>query len=98
YTLREPHGVAVAVVPWNVPFFFAAKKFAPALASGNACLLKPAPETPLTALRLVELTRAAGVPEGLADVVLGGGEVGARLVSPPDSDLSAFTGSHQAGR
>lgn len=98
YTLREPHGVVAAIIPWNVPFFFAAKKFAPALAFGNACLLKPAPETPLTAASLVDAIRDAGAPDGLGDIVHGGADVGAHLVSHPDADLVAFTGSHRTGR
>ncbi|MGW0504932.1 aldehyde dehydrogenase family protein [Micromonospora sp. NPDC003241] len=98
YTVPEPHGVVAGVIPWNVPFFFAAKKIAPALAFGNACLLKPAEETPLTALRLAGLLAEAGVPEELVAVLPGGRETGAALVSHPDVDLIVFTGHHDTGR
>lgn len=98
YTRREPYGVVVGIVPWNVPYVFAAKKFAPALAMGNACLLKPAEETPLTALRLADLLADAGVPDGVAQVVPGGRETGQALVGDPRADLVVFTGSDQAGR
>ncbi|WP_328374569.1 aldehyde dehydrogenase family protein [Micromonospora zamorensis] len=98
YTVPEPHGVVAGVIPWNVPFFFAAKKIAPALAFGNACVLKPAEETPLTALRLGELLAEAGVPEGLVRVLPGGRETGVALVSHPDVDLIVFTGHHDTGK
>ncbi|TDB90847.1 aldehyde dehydrogenase family protein [Micromonospora fluostatini] len=98
YTVPEPHGVVAGVIPWNVPFFFAAKKIAPALAFGNACLLKPAEETPLTALRLGGLLAEAGVPEDLVRVLPGGRETGAALVSHPDVDLIVFTGHHDTGK
>ncbi|MFI7078562.1 aldehyde dehydrogenase family protein [Micromonospora sp. NPDC049903] len=98
YTVPEPHGVVAGVIPWNVPFFFAAKKIAPALAFGNACLLKPAEETPLTALRLAGLLAEAGVPEELVAVLPGGRETGAALVSHPDVDLIVFTGHHDTGK
>lgn len=98
YTCREPFGVAVGVIPWNVPYFFAAKKLAPALAFGNACVVKPAPETPLTALVLEAMVREAGVPEGVAQVVPGDGSVGAALVGDPRAKLVVFTGSDLTGR
>ncbi|WCN78667.1 aldehyde dehydrogenase family protein [Micromonospora sp. LH3U1] len=98
YTVPEPHGVVAGVIPWNVPFFFAAKKIAPALAFGNACVLKPAEETPLTALRLGELLTEAGLPDGLVRVLPGGRETGAALVSHPDVDLIVFTGHHETGK
>jgi (Z)-2-((N-methylformamido)methylene)-5-hydroxybutyrolactone dehydrogenase len=98
YTRREPYGIVVGIVPWNVPYVFAAKKLAPALAFGNVCLLKPAEETPLTALRLAEVLLDAGVPEGVAQVLPGGRETGQALVADPRTDLVVFTGSHHAGR
>ncbi|GEL23144.1 aldehyde dehydrogenase [Pseudonocardia sulfidoxydans NBRC 16205] len=98
YSERTPFGVVAGVIPWNVPFLFAAKKFAPALAFGNAVLVKPAAETPLTALRLLELMREAGVPEGLADVLTGGADVGRALVGDPRTKLIVFTGHHDTGR
>lgn len=98
YSERMPHGVVVGIIPWNVPFFFAAKKFAPALAFGNAVILKPAPETPLTALRLEELLAEAGLPAGLAHTVVGGGEVGRLLVRDRRTKLIVFTGHHETGK
>lgn len=97
HTEREPHGVVVGIVPWNVPYFFAAKKIAPALAFGNTVLLKPAAETPLTAQILARIITEAGLPEGVAQVVPGGAETGRLLVSDPRTDLVVFTGSDQAG-
>lgn len=98
YTVPEPYGVVAGVIPWNVPFFFAVKKIAPALAFGNACVLKPAEETPLTALRLAGILAEAGVPDGLVQVLPGGRETGAALVSHPDVDLIVFTGHHETGK
>jgi aldehyde dehydrogenase (NAD+) len=98
YTEREPHGVAVGIVPWNVPFFFAAKKIAPALAFGNASVLKPAAETPLTALELLRALNESGLPEGVAQVVCGGADLGRALVADPGTDLVVFTGHHETGK
>lgn len=101
YTVREPHGVVAGVIPWNVPYFFAAKKIAPALAFGNVSLLKPALETPLTALLLADIVTGvlteAGLPAGIVQVLPGGGELGRALVSDPRTDLVAFTGSDRTG-
>lgn len=98
YTDRVPHGVAAGIIPWNVPFFFAAKKMAPALAFGNATVVKPAPETPLTALLLRELVVEAGIPEDLVHVVVGGTEVGEALITAPETSLVVFTGHPDTGR
>lgn len=98
YTVREPIGVVGQIIPWNVPFLMAAWKLAPALAAGCTVVLKPAEDTPLTALRLAELCREAGVPEGVVNVVTGGGETGAALVAHPDVDKIAFTGSTETGK
>jgi acyl-CoA reductase-like NAD-dependent aldehyde dehydrogenase len=98
YTRREPFGVSLGVIPWNVPYFFAAKKIAPAIAFGNASVLKPSPETPLTALRLAALLREAGVPEDLVQVIPGGSATGAALVGDPRVKLIVFTGSDRTGR
>ncbi|MEO6943875.1 MAG: aldehyde dehydrogenase family protein [Lacisediminihabitans sp.] len=98
YTLREPYGVVAGIIPWNVPFFFAAKKIAPSLAFGNACVLKPAEDTPLTALLLSDLLVEAGVPENLVQVLVGGREVGAAIVASRDIDLIVFTGSDATGK
>ncbi|MDI3257923.1 MAG: aldehyde dehydrogenase family protein [Kyrpidia sp.] len=99
YTLREPVGVVGQIVPWNFPLYMAAIKVAPALATGNAVVLKPAEETPLSALYLARLMAEAGVPEGVFNVVTGDGETtGAALVRHPDVDKIAFTGSTSVGQ
>lgn len=98
YTTREPVGVAGLIVPWNYPLSMAAWKVAPALAAGCAVILKPAEQTPLTALRLGELALEAGFPPGILNVVTGFGEVGAALVEHPDVDKIAFTGSTAVGK
>ncbi|MGJ0183927.1 aldehyde dehydrogenase family protein [Corynebacterium glyciniphilum] len=99
YTLREPVGVVAMIVPWNAPLISASKKLAPALAAGCACVLKPADETPLTALWLGEILLEAGVPAGVVNVITGPGDtVGAALAEHPDVDQVAFTGSTEVGR
>jgi acyl-CoA reductase-like NAD-dependent aldehyde dehydrogenase len=98
YTLKEPVGVCGQIVPWNYPLLMAAWKVAPALAAGCTVVLKPAEETPLTAVRLGELALAAGIPPGVLNVLLGDGETGAALVDHPDVDKIAFTGSTEVGR
>jgi phenylacetaldehyde dehydrogenase len=99
YTLHEPVGVVAMIVPWNAPLISASKKLAPALAAGCSCVLKPADETPLTALWLAEILRDAGVPAGCVNVITGPGEsVGAALAEHPDVDMVAFTGSTEVGR
>ena len=97
YTEREPYGVVVGIIPWNVPFFFAAKKIAPAIAFGNVSVLKPALETPLTALKLQEILLQAGVEEGVVQVLTGGSEIGKKLVSDHRTKLVVFTGSDKSG-
>jgi acyl-CoA reductase-like NAD-dependent aldehyde dehydrogenase len=99
YSLREPMGVCGGIIPWNFPLIMAAWKVAPALAFGNTIVLKPAEQTPLTALRLGELALEAGVPEGVVNVVSGyGDEAGAVLAAHDDVDKVAFTGSTDVGR
>ena len=99
YTLREPVGVVAAIVPWNFPLNIASWKIAPALAAGCTMILKPASETPLTALLFAELALEAGFPPGAFNVVSGGGSTaGAALVRHPDVDKIAFTGSTEVGR
>jgi aldehyde dehydrogenase (NAD+) len=97
YTEREPYGVVLGIIPWNVPFFFAAKKIAPAIAFGNVSILKPALETPLTALKLKELLDQAGVPTGVVQILTGGSEIGKKLVSDNRTKLVVFTGSDKSG-
>jgi len=99
YTLREPIGVIGAIVPWNFPLNIASWKLAPALACGNAVILKPAEETPLTALLLGELALEAGFPPGIVNVIPGRGPVtGQAMVEHPGIDKIAFTGSTETGR
>ena len=99
YTVREPVGVVGQIIPWNFPLVMAAMKLGPALAVGCTCVLKPAEQTPLTALRLGELIMEAGFPEGVVNIVPGFGEIaGAALASHPDVDKVAFTGSTEVGR
>src|SRR5262249_9542075 len=96
--LREPVGVCGQIIPWNFPLLMAAWKLGPALACGNTVILKPAEQTPLTALRLGELLLEAGVPAGVVNIVPGYGETaGAALVKHPMVDKIAFTGSTQGG-
>jgi phenylacetaldehyde dehydrogenase len=99
YTLREPVGVVGQIIPWNFPLIMAAWKLGPALAVGCTCILKPAEQTPLTALRLGELIEEAGFPDGVVNIVPGLGETaGAALASHPDVDKIAFTGSTEVGK
>src|ERR1700747_3341018 len=99
YTLREPVGVVGQVIPWNFPLLMAAWKLGPALATGCTVVLKPAEQTPLTALRLGELISEAGFPEGVVNIVPGYGETaGAALAAHPDVDKVAFTGSTEVGK
>jgi acyl-CoA reductase-like NAD-dependent aldehyde dehydrogenase len=98
YTLREPIGVVGAIVPWNFPLLLATWKLGPALACGNTVVLKPAEQTPLSALKLGELALAAGLPAGVLNIVTGGPETGAALVRHKDVDKIAFTGSTSVGK
>ena len=99
YVLREPVGVCAGIVPWNFPLVMAVWKLAPALAMGNSVVLKPASDTPLTALRLAELLDETDLPKGVVNVVTGGGAtVGEELASHPDVDKVSFTGSTVVGR
>src|SRR5277367_2322260 len=99
YTLREPLGVVGQIIPWNFPLLMAAWKLGPALAAGNCVILKPAEQTPLTALRLAGLIAEAGMPDGVVNVVPGYGETaGAALAAHGDVDKVAFTGSTEVGK
>jgi acyl-CoA reductase-like NAD-dependent aldehyde dehydrogenase len=97
YTRKEPVGVCGQIIPWNFPLLMAAWKLGPALAAGCTIVLKPAEQTPLTALRLGELALEAGIPGGVLNVLTGDGETGAALVDS-DVDKIAFTGSTAVGR
>ena len=98
YSLKEPVGVCGQIVPWNYPLMMATWKLAPALAAGCAVVLKPDPQTPLTALRLAELATEVGVPNGVVNVVPGDGPTtGAAVVRHPGIDKVAFTGSTKTG-
>ncbi|MGD0719038.1 MAG: aldehyde dehydrogenase family protein [Thermoplasmata archaeon] len=99
YTLREPLGVTVHIAPWNYPLLLAVRSVAPALAAGNAVVLKPASLTPLTAIAFARLAHRAGVPKGILNVVVGrGGEVGEALALDPRCRSIAFTGSGEIGQ
>ena len=99
YTLRQPVGVVGQIIPWNFPLVMAALKLAPALASGCTSILKPAEQTPLTAIRLVELAEQAGIPKGVINLITGFGEVaGQAIVEHPLVRKIAFTGSTAVGR
>lgn len=96
---REPVGVAALFTPWNIPVVGAALKLSAALAMGNSCVLKPSEQSPLGAVRLVELIHEAGLPKGVLHLVNGSGSVtGAALAAHPDVDLVSFTGGESAGR
>jgi aldehyde dehydrogenase (NAD+)/betaine-aldehyde dehydrogenase len=98
YTRREPVGVCALILPWNFPLMITSWKLAPALACGNAVIVKPAEQTPLTAIRLAELTVEAGFPPGVVNLLTGGPEVGRRLAAHPGVDKVSFTGSTEVGR
>ncbi len=99
YTLREPVGVVAAIVPWNFPLLLAAWKVAPALACGNTVILKPASQTPLTALALGEIATEVGLPPGVLNVITGAGStIGQALVEHPAIDKIAFTGDTSTGK
>ncbi len=99
YTSKEPVGVVGQIIPWNFPLVMAAWKIGPALAAGCTIVLKPAEQTPLTALRLGELVMEAGYPEGVVNIITGFGETaGAAIVDHPEIDKIAFTGSTQVGK
>ena len=99
YTLREPLGVVAAIVPWNFPLLLAAWKIGPALATGNTVILKPAAETPLTALALGEIAIEVGLPPGVLNILTApGAEIGQALVAHPGIDKIAFTGGTTTGK
>ena len=99
FTLRQPIGVVGQIIPWNFPLVMAALKLAPALASGCTSILKPAEQTPLTAIRLVELAEQAGIPPGVINLITGFGETaGAAMVDHPAIRKIAFTGSTEVGK
>jgi acyl-CoA reductase-like NAD-dependent aldehyde dehydrogenase len=99
YTLREPVGVVAAIVPWNFPLLLASWKVAPALACGNTVIVKPATQTPLTALALADLANEAGIPPGVINVITGQGrDIGPAIVGHPGIDKIAFTGDTKTGK
>ena len=98
YTLREPVGVIGQIIPWNFPLLMAAWKLGPVLATGNCVVLKPAPQTPLTAIRLAEIMQEAGIPDGVVNVVTGGDDTGAAISAHDGIDKVAFTGSTEVGK
>ncbi|HKN01958.1 MAG TPA: aldehyde dehydrogenase family protein [Candidatus Binataceae bacterium] len=99
FTLREPVGICGQIIPWNFPLLMASWKIAPALACGNVVILKPAEQTPLTALRLGELILEAGLPESVVQIITGFGPgAGSSIAEHPDIDKVAFTGSTEVGK
>ncbi|WP_288385658.1 aldehyde dehydrogenase family protein [uncultured Acinetobacter sp.] len=98
YSRRQPVGVVAAITPWNFPSVLSMWKIAPALAAGCCIVLKPASDTPLTVLRLAEIAREIGFPEGVFNVVTGNRDIGHALATHPDIAKVAFTGSTQTGR
>jgi phenylacetaldehyde dehydrogenase len=98
YTLREPVGVVGQIIPWNFPLLMAAWKLGPVLACGCTVVLKPAEQTPLSALRLGELMQEAGLPPGVLNIVTGFGDAGAAIAAHPGVDKVAFTGSTDVGK
>jgi acyl-CoA reductase-like NAD-dependent aldehyde dehydrogenase len=98
YTRKDPVGVCGQIIPWNFPMLMASWKLGPALAAGCTVILKPAEQTPLTALRLGELALEAGIPDGVVNVLTGDGTTGAALVDHPGVQKIAFTGSTEVGR
>jgi aldehyde dehydrogenase (NAD+) len=98
YTRHEPVGVAGQIIPWNFPLLMQAWKWGPALATGCTIVLKPAEQTPLSALRVAELAQEAGIPDGVINVVPGFGEAGAAIAEHLDVDKVAFTGSTEVGK
>lgn len=94
----QPLGVAGQIIPWNFPLLMAAWKIAPALAAGNTVVLKPAETTSLTALKLAELIRDSGLPDGVVNIITGAGKTGAAMVNHPDINKIAFTGSTDVGK
>lgn len=99
YTVREPIGVCAQIIPWNFPILMAAWKLAPALATGNTIVLKPASNTPITAVMLGQICQEAGIPDGVVNVLTGpGASIGSALCEHPDVDKIAFTGETETGR
>jgi len=98
YTRHEPVGVCAQIIPWNFPILMMAWKLGPALATGNTIILKPAEQTPLTALYIAQLVKEAGFPEGVVNVLPGFGDAGALLAAHNDIDKVAFTGSTEVGK
>ncbi|KAG6461768.1 hypothetical protein O3G_MSEX012842 [Manduca sexta] len=98
YTRHEPVGVCGQIIPWNFPLLMAAWKLGPALASGCTLIMKPAEQTPLTALYIAQLVKEAGFPPGVVNMLPGFGDAGAALVDHPDVDKIAFTGSTEVGK
>jgi len=98
YTLREPVGVVAGILPWNFPAVLAVQKLAPALAYGNVIILKPAEQSPRSAIRIGQLALEAGIPPGVVNVLTGDGDTGAALCAHPGIDKISFTGSTEVGK
>ncbi len=98
YLIQEPLGVVGQIIPWNFPLLMAIWKLAPALATGNCVVLKPAESTSLTALKLAEIIQEADLPAGVVNIITGPGSTGEMIVNHPDIDKIAFTGSTEVGK
>jgi len=98
YSRREPVGVVGQIIPWNFPALMLAWKWGPALAAGCTIVMKPAEQTPLTALRIAEIAQEAGIPDGVINIITGYGDAGAAIVAHPQVDKIAFTGSTETGQ
>ena len=97
FVLRKPLGVAVGILPWNFPFFLIARKLAPALVTGNTCVIKPASVTPINALEFAKVAAEVGLPRGVFSMLAGSGAIGEQMSADPRVDIVSFTGSVPVG-
>ena len=98
FVLRKPLGVAAGILPWNFPFFLIARKMAPALVTGNTCVIKPASATPINAMEFARIAAQVGLPDGVFSLLSGPGSIGGYLAGHPDVDIVSFTGSVEVGQ
>ncbi len=98
FVLRKPLGVAAGILPWNFPFFLIARKMAPALVTGNTCVIKPASATPINAMEFAKIAAQVGLPDGVFSLLSGPGSIGGYLAGHPDVDIVSFTGSVEVGQ
>ena len=98
FVLRKPLGVSAGILPWNFPFFLIARKMAPALVTGNTCVIKPASATPINAMEFARIAAQVGLPDGVFSLLSGPGSIGGYLAGHPDVDIVSFTGSVEVGQ